>query len=164
MAIAASMPEIRSAAGRADFLRRAVCFTGQVHDPAVTFGDQVVAREILARAGEPETGQRHEHEIGLDRLQRGIVDAELFLHAPDQVDDNYVRLLHQVVQDFASRFPAVIERNAFLVAVDGEKPQRFALVPRRTPRAAVVTAARPLDLDHARAHVAEQHRRIRARD
>ena len=60
---------------------RAFCFACQVHHAAVAFSDQVVAWEIFARAREPEARQRHEHEIGLDRLQRCVVDAELLLHA-----------------------------------------------------------------------------------
>ena len=43
---------------RADFLRRAVGLAGEIHDAAVAFGDQVVAREILARAFEPEAAER----------------------------------------------------------------------------------------------------------
>jgi hypothetical protein len=71
--------------GRAHFLRRALCFTRQVHHAAVAFGDQVVAREVLACAGEPEARQRHEHEIGLDRLQRRVVDAELCCTRPTRL-------------------------------------------------------------------------------
>ena len=44
--------------------------------------------------------------------------------------------------------------------------RKYALSPfdeRRTPRAGVVAASGLLDLDHARPHVAEQHRAVRTR-
>ena len=56
-----------------------------------------------------------------------------------------------------------IEREGLLVAVDAEEIRAFGADERRSPPARIVAAAGLLDLDHARAHVGEQHRAERAR-
>jgi hypothetical protein len=48
-----------------------------------------------------------------------------------------------------------------LVAVDGQEVGRLVAGKRWPPRPGVVTDARTLDLDHVRAEVAEEHRRVR---
>src|SRR5262249_55887784 len=56
-----------------------------------------------------------------------------------------------------------VDRDAFLVPIDAQKIRALAADEWWTPCARVVAFAGLLDLDHARAHVAEHHRAIRAR-
>src|SRR2546427_813727 len=59
---------------------------------------------------------------------------------------------------------STIEGEAPLVAVEGEKRRRLIAPPRRRPRARVVAAPGPLDLDHVGPHVAEHLRAERTGD
>ena len=62
------------------------------------------------------------------------------------------------------RSAAVVERDALLVAVDAQEPQRIRRRGTAAPTRGSRRRVRPLDLHDLGAHVAEQHGRIGARD
>ena len=160
-ASAASMPASRSAAGVPTFCGGAS--GSPVHDPAVTLGDQIVAGQIAALAAHAEAGDRHVHQIGLERRQGRVVYPQLRLASLDLIGHDHVGVRHQRVQQLAPAISAEIEGDAALVAVYREKPQRLAGKERRPPAAGVVAFA-PFHLDHAGAEIGEQQGRVRAGD
>src|SRR6185295_10225302 len=97
------------------------------------------------------------------RRQRLVVEAHLRERARAEILDEDVALRDQLLQNRAPFGVLEVERDAFLVAVDAEEIRALAAKKWWSPRAGVVAFARLFDLDHARAHVAEQHRAVRAR-
>ena len=104
------------------------------------------------------------HDVRTHRGQGRVIDAEFFLHAIRQIDDHHIHLAHNVVQHGASGVSGVIQRDTLLVAIDAQKPQRFAIQPRRPPGAAIVALAGAFDLDDLGTHVTEQHGGVRPGD
>ncbi len=71
-----------------------------------------------------------------------------------------IRLADQPFKDAKTGVGGVVERHAFLVAVDGQEPQRFPVKKWWPPAARIVTTIWPLDLDGARAGVRQKHGRV----
>ena len=94
--------------------------------------------------------------------RRGI-ETQLGQRAGPEVFDQHVRPRDQPLQDRPPFGVLEIEGQAFLVAVDAEEVRAFFVQKRRAPGPGVVALARLLDLDDARAHVAQQHRAVRTR-
>src|SRR5689334_3893223 len=94
--------------------------------------------------------------------ERAVVESELLQRSRTEVLDEDVRLGGQAIERCAPVRMFEIERDAFLVAVDAQEVRAFTLEEWRAPRSSVIAFARLLDLDHARTHIGEQHRAVRA--
>ena len=108
-----------------------------------------------------ETGRDHD-QPGLDRGERGIVEAPLAHRFRRERLDHDVGPAHEVEHDLARGGVAEIEREAALAGVDRPEPGRrlragHAAVKRRQEAHQVGTLHR-LDLDHRRAVVGEHAR------
>ena len=146
VASAASLPASRSAAGVPIFWGAPAGLAGQVHDAREPLRDQIVAGAIGARIGQPEAGQRDVDQVRPRGLQRRVVGAELGLQARQLVQDHDVRAPDQLERAARGPRAGVVERQAQLVAVDREEPERLAIQERRAPVAGIVArcpAARP---------------------
>ena len=99
----------------------------------------------------------------MPRRQSGIVEPELGERPRPEVLHDDVASSEQPIDDGAPFGPLEIERDAYLVAVDAQIIRALAVDERRPPGARVVALSGLLDLDHASAHVGEQHRAVRTR-
>ena len=134
---------------------------GDAHQAALALHDRIVARLHCTRSGLAESGNRAVDQPRMPRAQRRVIEAELRQRSRTEVLDDHVALRDQPLEQARALRVLEVERDAFLVAVDAQEIARSR--PRGTagPHAArVVALARLLDLDHARAHVGEQHRAV----
>ena len=149
---------------RARSLGRAV-FIGVVrHDAGRGVGDNVEALALLVRADFAERGARDEHQLGVDRRQRLVVDAEFLGHVRHVVLDHDVDLRDQLVDDLAALWPPQVDRKALFAAVVCQRHARVAAVALLAAQASLLGAVGRLDLDHARTHVREQRAAVRPGD
>src|SRR5207249_12340595 len=115
----------------------------------------VVPRLAFSRSGVTVTRDGAVHESGVARRERRVIKAELAERAWPEVFHHHVALGDQPVENRSPFRLLEVERDAFLVAIDAQEVRALALEERRAPRARIVALARLLNLDHARAHVAE---------
>src|SRR6185436_2625962 len=92
------------------------------------------------------------------------VELHPFERARTEIFDEDVRLRDQLVEHRATLRFLEIERDAFFIPVNTQVVRALAAEKRRTPRTRVVALAGLLDLDDARAEIAEQHCAIRSRE
>src|SRR5262249_1614963 len=90
---------------------------GDRHQAAHALRDLIEARTLAVRAGLAEAGYAGMHDPGIDRPQRGIVDAETELPVRTVVLDHHVGIAHQTLQDGDTFWRLQIERDAALVAM-----------------------------------------------
>src|SRR5690606_8531565 len=112
------------------------------------------------RAFEPVARHRDVYEIGAAGPKRSIVDTELALHARDVIREDDVTQAHELAQQLAATFVAVIERDAALVSIDGQVPERHAVEERRAPLTRVISGSGPFHLDHVRPEISQQLRAV----
>jgi hypothetical protein len=93
-------------------------------------------------------------------VQGVVAEPHLVERARAEVLDQHVRAGDERVEQPTPFGVLEVQRDAFLVAVDAQEVRALACDERRAPRAGVVAAAGPLDLDDAGAHVGELHRAV----
>jgi len=147
-----------------DLLRIAIGLARQVHDPRVTFRNQVIAGPIAARAMQSEAGNSDIDKVLTQRLARRCIDREFLQYPRRLIDHDYVAPFDNCSERRPPARRRVVESDAALIAVDRHKPERFAVDERRAPGASIVASSRPLDLDDVGTHVAEQHGTVWTRD
>ena len=134
------------------------------HEPGVGLHHRVVARHVAQGAARSEGGDRAVDEPGVHRRRADKIHPEIAGGFGAQALDEDVDPRDEPLQHRATGRRLQIEGEAPLVAVEGEKRRRLIAPPRRRPRARVVPAPGPLDLDHVGPHVAEHLRAERTGD
>jgi hypothetical protein len=114
-----------------------------------------------------EPGDRQHDQPRVELVQPRDREAEAVEHAGPEVLHQHVGPLDQPCQHVLVLVGLEVEDDRLLVAVGRHEVRRLAVVAlaeeRRPPPAAVVAGGR-LDLDDARAQVAEHHRGVRSRE
>ena len=100
----------------------------------------------------------------MPRSERVVIEAELRQRSRTEVLDDHVALRDQLLEQPPSLRVLEVDGDAFLVAIDAQEVRAFAFEERRAPGARIVAFARLFDLDHARAHVGQQHRAVGTRE
>ena len=150
--------------GRAGLQRAPVRLAGDAHQAAHGLEQEVVARHAARLLAAPERGDRAGDEAGVDAPDRVAVEVPRRHQPGPERLDQHVRALGQRARQLAVAGVGEVEHDRALVAIEPEEVRADPVAPRRPPGAGVVARARPLDLDHVGAEVAEQHRRVRARE
>ena len=145
----------------ADAGRRTAGMAGHRHDPAHRLDDHVVGRLAAVRSGVAEAGHRGIDQARETGVQGSPAVAELRHHARPVVLDQHVGARQQRLEHRAAVVGFEVEGDRLLAAVDRGEIGRLAVL-ERPDVAAVVARARHLDLDDARAEVAQHHRRVGA--
>ena len=141
--------------------RDAVVGIGLVRgEAAVRLDHGVVGAAIAVRAGRAEPGERHVHDVGVDRAHVVVAEPELVHHARPEVLDQHVGVGREPAHDVEARRRLQIDRDRALPAVAHEI-QRAHPVDADADPPRDVTDARPFDLDHRRALVGHQRGRVR---
>jgi len=96
----------------------------------------------------------------MPRSERLVIQPELGQRSRTKVLDDHIALDDQLLEQATPLRVLEVDGDAFLVAIDAEEVRALAFEERRTPRARVVALPRLLDLDHACAHIGQQHRAI----
>ena len=130
------------------------------HQPGDGLDDEVVPGQRGTLGPAAETADRGVHDGRVGGRDGVVVELEAGQAARLEVLDEHVGAPRELVRRGQVAGIAQVERDRALVAVDAEVIGRDAVPDRRLPGAGVV-AARALDLDHFRAHVGQQHRRVR---
>ena len=137
------------------------------HEPADRLDHEVVAGPIGRRPGGPVAADREMDELGVDGVERLVIEAEPREPAGPEVLDEHVGVLERPAQDRPAVVRAQVEAERALVAVDREEIGRGPSAggriphPRRSPAAGRITLGR-LDLDDVGTEVGEDHRAVRA--
>ena len=147
----------------ADLVRLAVLGAGDRHQAALGLDDEVVAGAAGGLAPGAEPADRAVDDARVARADRVVAHAEPVGAAELEVLDHDVRASAQLERERPTLGIAEVEGAAALAAVDREVVRRLAAGERRAPRAGLVAALGPLDLDDVGAEVGEQHRAVRAR-
>src|SRR5215213_1096438 len=132
--------------------------TGDRHQPAFGLEDEVVAGPVVAEAAD-----RAVDEIRIFLRKLCVADAEPVARAAAKVLDDDVGVDGEPPCHLVRPGPREVEGDAALAAVHREEVRRLTGRVRRPPRPRLVPLPGPLDLDHVRAEVGEQHRAVRAR-
>ena len=75
--------------------------------------------EVTPRPAVPVAGVGDHDQVGLDRSQRGVVQAETGHHARGEILQHYVADRHQLLEDALSLLGAQVEGQAALAPVQG---------------------------------------------
>ena len=100
------------------------------------------------------------NESGKACGERGVINAQLLLHARRHVDHQHIGGLEQFGQHSEAFGLADIQRHAVLVAVHTEKPECRAIQEGRAPLARIVAGTVLFDLQHRCAEIGQQLRGI----
>ena len=158
----ASREEVRH--GHSHFRGSAFSTSGDRHQPGPGLREEVEPGKGRLVADPAGSSDRRGHEARILAAEIFEREAEL-LQAPGQkVFDEDVRATGEDPHRLGARRRREVERDRFLVAVDGQVVGRKAgrRFPWRAPPARDVAAVGMLDLDDARSQVAEQHRAERS--
>ena len=147
----------------ADFHRRAIRETGEVHDARLGLDHEVVARAVRLGARLAESRHRAVHQARVQTRERTVPETELVHRPRSEVLEQHVALLRQLPEDLAPLRRLEVQGDALLAPVHRHEVRRLAPDERR-PAARVIALAGLLDLDHLGAHVAEHHRAEGARE
>jgi len=123
--------------------------------------DAIEADALGPGARIAEGRRRRENDVGLDRLQRFVVDAEAVLHIGAVILDDDIGLRDQLLEDRDAVAILEIERHRALVAIPVDDADGYP-ASRRSSDIPYDIALWRLDLDYVRAQVAEHHRGLRA--
>ncbi len=148
--------------GHAQPIGRAVAVAGDAHQAAFSLNHRVVAGFVASRAGLSVAGDRGVHQAWMPRVHRLPAEARAIHRAGLEVFDQHIGLGQQPVEHGPPLRVLEIDRHALLVAIDAEEVGALGADERRAPVARVVALAGVLHLDHARAHVGQHHRAVRA--
>jgi hypothetical protein len=135
-------PEIRG---------RAIGRSGDAHGAAHRLGDRLVALVVAVGTVRAEALDAGEDQARVDLAQHGVAEAQPLDDARAEILQEHVRRLQQGAEDLLAPRLLQIQREAALVAVEGEEEETVGVgsisqdVPRR------VAFVRLLDLDHVRA-------------
>ena len=143
-----------------DELRRAVRAAGHVHNAGERLGDEIVADSVRERTFAAERGDRHHDELGIPRLERGVVEPAFFHHARPEILHHHVHGRDQVVQDVERCGLVEIQTQAALAAVLLHEIGA-AVVPDEWQQPRRIAHRRLFDLDDVGAHFGHEpgHRR-----
>ncbi len=150
----------------AGFLRAAagqvVAFAGHRHQAAHALDQEIIAGAVGVRAILAETGHRAIDDIGLDGLERLVIEAVAFQLADLVVFQHHVAVHHQFAQQGLAVNAGDVDRHRALAAVGGQVIGGFGGVVAvgvfgvgRAPGAGVVAVAGAFDLDHVGAQVGQ---------
>ena len=154
----------------AELGRGAVLRPGDAHDPAQALHQEVItrARGFRARLAEPRDRAHHQPRKAGKQVGRG--EAMAGEVADLVVLDQHIGVDHEPIENGAVVGVCEIQRHRALVAVGrqeiGALRSRLAVglgLPGRPPAAGVIAVARPFDLDHIGAEIAEHLRAARPR-
>ena len=152
--------------GHAGLLRAAagqvVALAGDGHQAAHALDEEIVAGAVSVGAVLAETGHRAVDQVGLDGLQRCVVQPVARELTDLVVFQHHVGAGRQVAQQGLAFGAGDVDRDGALAAVGGQVVGRFAgVVPSRVlgvgraPGARVVAHARAFDLDDVGAEVGQ---------
>ena len=128
--------------------------------PPSALNHGVVTGAIAQWSGLPKPRNRRVDQPRVLRAQIRVAQSHVVERAWTKILDEHIGACDEVVEQLAAAGVLEIQRHAFLVPVDAQEIRALALGKRRPPRACIVAGARPLNLDHASAHVGELHRAI----
>lgn len=141
--------------GDARLHRRQPFLARDGHDPRHALRDEVESTLAGVGARLAETGDGGVDERRVDRREVFVTESERAHHAGPVVFHEDVRLRRERPEDRLAARILQIDDDAALVAVDG--PVAGAFRAHAARHAAGGIPLRRLDLDHVRAHVAEEH-------
>src|SRR6185503_19478928 len=148
----------------ADHDRIAARLAGETHDPAHPLNDEVVRGPRAAWAVLAEAADMAEDRSRIDSSYTFIGKAQARERPRAEVLDDDIALLDEAFEHALPVRVLEIERDAALVAIDGEVVRRDTFDARRRPLTRLIAGAWHLDLDDVRAVVAEHERAVRARE
>ena len=125
--------------------------------------DPVEANPTRPRPRSTECGRGRQNDVGLDRLQRFVIELHRSQRLRRQVGDHHVRPRDQSPQHLLPFSLHRVECDAFLVAIDLEEQRAFA-ARAHWSHETVFAAASFLHADHLRAEFRKQCRAIGPRD
>ena len=143
--------------------RTTIGFSGNFHQPAHRLGDHIEAGFVRQRAGAPETGYARQDQPWIDAVQGIPVETHFLQCARHIIFDQHIGLAQQIPEYVLALVRPEVQGQAALVAVKDHGVERFAFN-ERCVTAAVLAAARRLNLDDIGSHVAQQHRAVRPGD
>ena len=142
----------------------AIGIPGDAHQPAFGLHHRVVPGFVAARTGLAIAGDRGVDQAGTAAVHGVPAETGPLERAGPEVLHQHVGLLDQLLEHRAPRGRLVVERDAFLVAVDAQEVRALGTDKRRAPVARVVALAGLFNLDDARAEIAQHHGAVRARE
>jgi hypothetical protein len=159
----------------ADFLRagagEAIGIASDAHEAAHGLDHCVVAGAIAFRSRLSEAGDRAVDQAGVELLQRRVVQAEAREPTDLEVLEQHVGALRETTHQGLTLFACDVDGDGFLAAVCREEICGLRSVVSveiseegRAPAPGVVTAVKPLDLDHLGPEVGENLGRPRTRE
>src|SRR5467141_1703790 len=134
------------------------------HQARVRLHEWIVARQRGEGAAGPERGDRAVDQTRVQPRGAREVESQLLDDAGAQALDEDVGARDEALEDLEAALALAVQRQALLVAVQRHEQRALAAPVGRGPRARVVAAAGPLDLDHVGAHVTERLRAERTGD
>jgi hypothetical protein len=144
-------------------VRSSIARPGDVHDARFTLHYDVVAGPILLNARVSETRDRAIHHGGTARLHGIVAQAEAIHCAGAKVLYQHIRDIDEAPEHLLAALAFHVERDALLVAVDGEEIGRLIALKWWRKRARVVAFSGALHLDHLGPEIAEMHGAVGAR-
>ncbi len=143
--------------GCADLVGGAVARAGDIHDAGLALHDHIVARAVLLRAAVAEAGDGGIDHGRPPRGHRLVAEAQTIHRSRPKILDQDVGRVDQAPQHLLAAPALHVERDALLVAVDGQEIGRLVALEGRREGARVVALAGLLDLDHLGPQVAQLH-------
>src|SRR5207244_3072880 len=134
---------------------RAFDRAGNAHESAQRLHCEVIARALSQGPCPAKAGNGTDDKPGIDRQQVFRGQAKLNGARSFEVLDQHVAALDQLPEQVRSFWFGKIERDRPLVAIAREEVGAQFTEERRPPFTGLVSLARPLDLDHLRAEVAQ---------
>jgi hypothetical protein len=141
-----------------------VRLAGDADDPAYSLHERVVARLVAERADAAERADRAVDEAGVARAEGLVAEAALVGEPGPEALDEDVGAVGEPEDGLEAGGVGQAERDRALARVRAEEHRADAVDERRAPRARLVAAVRPLDLDDVRAERAEDLRAVRPRE
>ena len=143
--------------------RRLVRITGGGDDAAFALNQQIVSLHVAIRTVLTVTGERAIDQPRIEFRQLFVTEPKPAGDAGRIVFEKDIRSLRQLLKNLPPLIFLHIDRQAALVAIEPNVTGGQSLHD-RIPGANHVADARPLDLDHLRAHVGQQTSRERPRE
>ena len=142
--------------------RRPAGYAGEGTDATHAERHAVVARLVTLRAVLSETRNRRINDRRVERAHRLVAETHLGGSAGQEVLDDHIGARRQDQREIAALGFFQVDRDAALVPVHRREGRADAVL--AADVAHVVASTRPLDLDHIRAEIGEQHSAIGSRD
>ncbi|MNS60665.1 hypothetical protein D3C72_936720 [compost metagenome] len=143
--------------------RRRTGGAGGVANPAHGFAYGTETRTIAIRAGLAVSGNPHQRQVGVERVQHVPTEAEFFQGAGAQVLDQHIGAGRQLLDQFDAFGGFEVQCQGLLVARLQVPPQRGAFV-QLAPFAQGIALAHGFDLDHLGAELGQHARGERRGD